>query len=69
MGMYLQAPPKQKLFLSVYVDDFKMAGIKKNLAPMWNSIKTKLDLEPPVPFMATSTSALVKKTFPFPINS
>ena len=29
---------KQGLFLSVYVDDIKMAGKKQNLAPMWEEI-------------------------------
>ena len=38
----------QQLFLSVYVDDFKMAGKKTNIAPMWKKLREKLDLEPPV---------------------
>ena len=38
-----------KLFLSVYVDDFKMAGIKRNLAPMWARLRDELDLDPSVP--------------------
>ena len=47
------------LFLSVYVDDFKMVGITENLAPMWEKLRTVkvgsstgLDLEPPVPVQA-----------------
>ena len=40
---------KQQLFLSVYVDDFKMAGLKQNLASMWKKLGERLDLEPPVP--------------------
>ena len=38
------------LFLSVYVDDFKMAGRKENLAPMWSKIRKVLELDDPVPF-------------------
>ena len=33
----------------MYVDDFKMAGIKRNLAPMWSRLRDELDLDPPVP--------------------
>ena len=32
---------KQDLFLSVYVDDIKMAGKKQNLAPMWKKLMKK----------------------------
>ena len=34
----------------MYVDDFKMAGKRENLAPMWKALKEegKLDLEDPV---------------------
>ena len=28
---------KQGLFLSVYVDDIKIAGEKQNMAPMWKN--------------------------------
>ena len=41
--------PKEKLFLSVYVDDFKMAGKAEALEPMWKRIGKLLDLEPPTP--------------------
>ena len=37
------------LFLSIYVDDFKMAGRADQLEPMWKYLKTKIDLEPAVP--------------------
>ena len=40
---------KQKLFLSVYVDDFKMAGKADNMPKMWKQMSGLLDLEPPVP--------------------
>ena len=35
---------EMKLFLSVYVDDFKMAGRKSSLAPMWEKMRKVLDL-------------------------
>ena len=38
----------KKLFLSIYVDDFKMAGDAQNIAPMWKRLGEKLELEPPV---------------------
>ena len=38
---------QQKLFLSVYVDDFKMAGRKVNIGPMWANIKKVMDIDPP----------------------
>ena len=39
---------REQLFLSVYVDDFKMAGKKENLAKMWSTLGKDLDLEKPV---------------------
>ena len=36
---------QQSLSLSVYVDDFKMAGKKHNLAPMRNRLMKHVDLE------------------------
>ena len=44
----LYVHPEAKLFLSVYVDDFKMAGIKRNLAPMRQRLRKELDLDPSV---------------------
>ena len=38
---------EKKLFLSVYVDDLKMAGKKENLAPMWTLLQKHLTLDPP----------------------
>ena len=35
---------KQKLFLSVYVDDIKMARKKQNLAPMWEKLMKDVDI-------------------------
>ena len=40
----------QQLFLSVYVDDFKMAGKRENIGGMWDKItKAGLEIDPPVP--------------------
>ena len=45
---------EKQLFLSVYVDDFKMAGKASNITPMWKVLGKDLELDPPVP----STSAV-----------
>ena len=37
--------PVKKLFLSIYVDDFKMAGLRENLTPMWAELRKGLDIE------------------------
>ena len=34
-----------RLFLSVYVDDIKLAGKKQNLDPMWKILNKEVDLE------------------------
>ena len=39
--------PKLKLFLVIYVDDFKLSGPKENLAKGWELLKQGLTLEPP----------------------
>ncbi|MDE0839722.1 MAG: hypothetical protein OSB41_11810, partial [Kiritimatiellae bacterium] len=36
-----------KLFLTVYVDDFKLSGPKENLAAGWALIREKIDTDPP----------------------
>ena len=41
---------EQQLFLSVYVDDFKMAGNAHNIQAMWKTLAKDINLEPPVPF-------------------
>ena len=33
------------LFLSVYVDDIKLAGKKQNIDPMWKVLNKEVDLE------------------------
>ena len=39
------------LFLSVYVDDIKLAGKKQNIDPMWKLLKKEVDLEEPTSFL------------------
>ena len=40
---------EKQLFLSVNVDDFRMAGKKENLKPMWELLQKHLTLDPPTP--------------------
>ena len=42
---------KQGLFLSVHVDDIKMAGKRQNVAPMWKKWMRHVDLEEPTSFL------------------
>ena len=42
---------KKGLFLSVYVDDIKLAGKKQNLDPMWKVLNKEVDLEEPTSFL------------------
>ena len=39
------------LFLSVYVDDIKLAGKKQNIDPMWKVVKKEVDLGEPTSFL------------------
>ena len=41
--------PRLKLFLVVYVDDFKMSGPEGNLREGWQLIRSRLTLEDPTP--------------------
>ena len=41
---------KEQLFLSVYVDDFKMTGKAANLIKMWKRLGELLDLDTPTAF-------------------
>ena len=36
--------PSKALFLSVYVDDIKLAGKKQNVNPMWKVLNKEVDL-------------------------
>ena len=42
---------KKGLFLSVYVDDIKLAGKKQNLEPMWKVLNKEVDLGEPKSFL------------------
>ena len=42
---------KKGLFLSVYVDDIKLAGKKQNLDPMWKRLNEEVDLGEPTSFL------------------
>ena len=39
------------LFLSVYVDDIKLAGKKQNLDPIWKLLNKEVDLGEPTSFL------------------
>ena len=39
------------LFLSVYVDDIKLAGKKQNINPMWKVLNREVDLGEPSSFL------------------
>ena len=40
--------PEKGLYLSVYVDDFRMAGKKEHMTAMWKKLRETLELEPEV---------------------
>ena len=42
---------EKRLFLSVYVDDIKLAGKKQNLDPMWKLLNKEVDLGEPTSFL------------------
>ena len=42
---------KDYTFLSVYVDDVKLAGKKHNLDPMWKALNKEVDLGEPTSFL------------------
>ena len=42
--------PEKQLLLSVYVDDFKLAGKEENIAPMWELLAKEIELEDPTEF-------------------
>ena len=47
----LFAHREKGLFLSVYVDDIKLAGKKQNLDPMWKLLNKEVDLGEPTSFL------------------
>ena len=42
---------EEGLFLSVYVDDIKLAGKKQNIDPMWKVLNKEVDLGKPTSFL------------------
>ena len=48
------------LFLSVYVDDIKLAGKKQNLDPMWKILNKEGDLGEPTSFLGHVHLAALK---------
>ena len=48
------------LFLSVYVDDIKLAGKKQNIGPMWNVLNKEVDLGEPTSFLIMYTCDVLK---------
>ena len=42
---------KRGLILSVSVDDIKMAGMKKNMVPMWKKLMKNVDIDEPTSFI------------------
>ena len=45
--------PRKGPFLSVYVDDFKVAGMKQNIDPMWKMLVKEVDLGEPTSFLCS----------------
>ena len=51
LGMPLFVHRDKWLFLSVYVEDIKLAGKKQNLDPMWKVLNKEVDLGEPTSFI------------------
>ena len=47
----LSVHQKKGFFLSVYVDDIKMAGKKQNIDPMWKVLSKNVDMGQPTSFL------------------
>ena len=50
------------LFLSVYVDDIKLAGKKQNIDPMWKVLNKEVDLGEPTSFLDHENLGMHSKT-------
>ena len=50
------------LFLSVYVDDIKLAGKKQNIKPMWEVLNKEVDLGEPTSFLDHVSLGCTQKT-------
>ena len=57
IGNCLFVRREKGLFLSVYVDDIKLAGKKQNLDPMWKVLNKEVDLGEPTSWDALNDSA------------
>ena len=51
VNLCLSVHREKGLFLSVYVDDIKLAGKKQNIDPMWKVLMTEVDLGEPTSFL------------------
>ena len=49
--MFIRSSSKEGLFLSVYVDDIKMAGKTENIKLTWKILMKDVDLEEPTSFL------------------
>ena len=45
--LYVHRP--SQLFLSIYVDDFKLCGKRSSIAPMWDEMRKYLTIDDPTP--------------------
>ena len=52
---------EEGLFLSVYVDDIKLAGKKQNINPMWNLLNKEVDLGEPTSSVIMYTWVALKE--------
>ena len=62
LGMLIRAPRERFFFLSVYVDDVKMAGKKQNIDPIWKVLSKDVDLGQPTSFLDHVLLGLHSKT-------
>ena len=51
LGMLVRPPSKRVWFLSVCVDDTKLAGKKQNINPRWKVLNKEVDLGEPTSFL------------------
>ena len=55
--------PEKQNFLLVHVDDLKMAGKKENLAPMWEKMTERMNLEDPKIWSITNILVARKRIY------
>ena len=53
---------EKKLFLSVCVDDIKLAGKKQNIDPMWKVLNKEVDFGEPTSFLDHENLGIHSKT-------